>query len=487
MTGGLAFEGLNNVASQPNNLLIILNDNHISIDPITGGLSKYLVDLTTNKLYNTVRDKGYQGLKKLNLINETRKQNIQRVHNSLKGLINGEQPNIFEGFSIRYFGPVDGHNVLDLIERLNILKDFQGPKLLHLKTEKGKGFKPAEENAVVWHSPGVFDRTTGERIQVAKQPDEPEKFQDVFGKTLLELAQLDDRIVGVTPAMVSGSSFGEMMKAYPDRVFDVGIAEGHAATYSAGLAMGGMIPFCCIYSSFMQRAYDEVIHDIAMQQAPVILCLDRAGLVGEDGVTHHGLYDIPSLRTIPGLTLMSPYDEEELRQMMYTAYKQVGKIGPIAIRYPRGKGSNGHWRTDFEELPIGKAQVLRKGERVCVITYGPIGNNAKQALDLLEAEGFSAGHINLRFVNPLDQELLQTIATKYDHIVTIENGSLAGGMGSAILEYYSDLGTDIHIHRMGVGNQFVRHGSVSLQESYVGIDPESIANKVRKLYSEANI
>lgn len=484
MTGGLAFEGLNNVASQPNNLLVILNDNHISIDPITGSLSKYLVDLTTSKLYNTMRHKGYQGLKKLNLINDTRKQNIQRVHNSLKGLINNEQPNLFEGFSIRYFGPLDGHDVLGLVERLSLLKNFEGPKLLHIKTEKGKGYKPAEEDAVVWHSPGLFDRSTGERVQARQLPDEPEKFQDVFGKTLLELARSDERIVGITPAMVSGSSFGEMMEEFPDRVFDVGIAEGHAVTYSAGLALGGLIPFCCIYSSFMQRAYDEVIHDVAMQKAPVVLCLDRAGLVGEDGMTHHGLYDIPYLRTIPGLTLMSPYDECELRQMMYTAYKHVAELGPIVIRYPRGKGSNGHWHVDFEELPIGKAQVLRKGERVCVISYGPIGNNVKIALDKLAKEGIHAGHVNLRFLKPLDTDTLDTLAMEYQDIVTIENGSLSGGVGSAILEYYSDRNIDINIHRMGVRDQFVRHGAVSVQEAYVGIDPESIADTVSKIYTK---
>lgn len=486
MTGGLAFEGLNNASSQPNNLLIILNDNHISIDPITGGLSKYLVDLTTSKLYNTVRYKGYQGLKKLKLINDTRKQNIQRVNNSLKGLINDE-PNIFEGFSIRYFGPVDGHDVHDLVERLKLLKDFEGPKLLHLKTEKGKGYKPAEEDAVAWHSPGLFDRSTGKRILAPKLPDEPQKFQDIFGKTLLELAQLDERVVGVTPAMVSGSSFGYMMKEYPDRVFDVGIAEGHAVTYSAGLALGGQIPFCCIYSSFMQRGYDEVIHDIAMQKAPVILCLDRAGLVGEDGMTHHGLYDIPYLRTIPGLILMSPYDEEELRQMMYTAYKRVAELGPIVIRYPRGSGSNGHWHADFHELPIGKAQVLREGTKVCVITYGPIGHNARQALDQLTKEGMHPGHVNLRFVKPLDTDLLDRIAECYDQIITIENGSLAGGVGSALLEYYSDKGTRVRLHRMGVGDYFVKHGAVFLQERYVGIDTETIANAVRQAYKESKV
>lgn len=480
MTGGLAFEGLNNASSQPNDLLIVLNDNHIGIDPITGGLSKYLVKVSTSKVYNDIRHKGYQGLKRLKLIDERRKRNLTRFNNSLKALINDDK-NLFEGFSIRYFGPTDGHDVVELVSTLRSIKDFEGPKLLHIKTVKGKGYAPAEESAVVWHAPGLFDPVTGKLKVTPELPDSPLKYQEIFGKTLLELAELDPKVVGVTPAMISGSSFNFMQERYPNRVFDVGIAEGHAVTFSAGLARKGMIPFCNIYSSFLQRGYDQVIHDVAMQAAPVILCLDRAGLVGEDGMTHHGVYDIAYLRTVPGLTIMSPIDESELRLMMYTAYKHHSE-GPFVIRFPRGKGTCGDWHVPFEELPLGKSQVLREGEKVVFVSYGPIGSTVATAIDGLKGEGYNPGHINLRFVKPLDGEILQRIACEYQHIITIEDGSIAGGVGSALLEYYSDHHLSIPLTRIGVSDHFVKQGAVSLQHAYEGMDAESIINKAKEVY-----
>lgn len=473
MTGGLAFEGLNNVSDYPNNLLIVLNDNHIGIDPITGGLSKYLLRINTSKVYNDLRHKGYQGLKRLKLINESRKRNLLRFNNSVKALINDDK-NLFESFSIRYFGPTDGHNVIELVNTLNKIKSFQGPKLLHIKTVKGKGYKPAEKSAVVWHAPGTFDPSTGRRSVVPELPDTPLKYQEIFGRTLLELADLDQRVVGITPAMISGSSFNYMQQKYPERVFDVGIAEAHAVTFSAGLALEGQIPFCNIYSSFLQRGYDQVIHDVAMQSAPIILCLDRAGLVGEDGMTHQGVYDIAYLRTVPGLTIMSPIDEKELRLMMFTAYKHHTK-GPFVIRFPRGKGHCIDWKVPLGEIPIGKSVELIKGDSLVFVTYGPLGNEVKKAIDILKDKGYNPGHVNLRFVKPLDGEMLDYIADRYNKIITIEDGSLAGGVGSAILEYYSDKDTCVHLKRVGIPDRFIKQGEVKLQYQYVGLDADSLA------------
>lgn len=482
MTGGLAYEGLNNAASQANNLLIILNDNHISIDPITGGLSNYLTRILTSKTYNNVRNKGYKGLKRLHLMNDHRRDNLQRFNNSVKALISDDS-NFFDSFSIRYFGPIDGHDVKRLVYRLQQIKDFKGPKLLHLKTEKGKGYAPAEHDAVVWHAPGRFDLDTGKREVAPESKEKPMKFQDIFGLTLLELAELDERIVGVTPAMVSGSSFNYMLDRYPSRVFDVGIAEAHAVTFSAGLAKTGSIPFCTIYSSFLQRAYDQVIHDVAMQGAKVIFCLDRSGLVGNDGMTHHGAYDIAALRTIPELTMMSPFDEWELRQMMYTAYKQVDKA-PFVIRYPRGAGSNIEWRKPFEELPIGKAEIRKEGEKVVVLSYGPIGFTAQRAIERCEAnDGYKVGLINLRFAKPLDTEVLDYVATHYEQVVTIEDGSLAGGVGSAVLEYFSDSGYRKPIKRLGISDEYIKHGEVSMQMEYCGLDEETVYNTLMNILS----
>lgn len=480
MTGGMAYEGLNNASSQPNDLLIILNDNHIGIDPITGGLSKYLVKVSTSKVYNDIRHKGYLGLKRLRIMDERRKHNLTRFNNSLKALINDDK-NLFEGFSIRYFGPSDGHDVIDLVHTLRSIKDFEGPKLLHVKTIKGKGYKPAEESAVVWHAPGRFDPKTGKLNTTPELPDSPLKYQEIFGKTLLELAEADDKVVGVTPAMISGSSFNFMQSKYPQRVFDVGIAEGHAVTFSAGLARKGMIPFCNIYSSFLQRGYDQVVHDVAMQGAPVILCLDRAGLVGEDGATHHGVYDIAYLRTIPNLTIMSPIDERELRQMMYTAYKHHD-LGPFVIRFPRGKGNCSDWCVPFQEIPIGKAHEIVKGNDIVFVSYGPIGNAVSCATSMLNDSGYNPGHVNLRFVKPLDTEMLDYLADKYKYIATVEDGSRAGGMGSSILEYYSEQGVSANVVRLGIGDHFVKQGDVNIQHAYEGLDVFSIVSTAKDIY-----
>lgn len=480
LSGGLAFEGLNNVSERHTNVLVILNDNHISIDPATGGLSRYLVKFITSPEYNKLRDIGARGLEKLNLLTESRKRNLQRFNNSIKALMTDEG-NFFEDFSMRYFGPIDGNDIETFVSVLEDIKDFEGPKLLHVKTVKGKGYKPAEDSSVIWHAPGRFDLRTGQLAHKTRKSGAPEKFQEVFGKTLVDLADEDDRIVGITPAMISGSSMGYMLKKYPERVFDVGIAEGHAVTFSAGLALQGQIPFCTIYSTFLQRAVDEVIHDVAEQSAPVILCVDRAGLVGNDGMTHQGLYDIAYLRSVPGLTMMSPIDEWEMRMMMYTAYKHRDQ-GPYVIRYPRGEGSNGSWREPFEELPIGRSQELAEGEDLVIVTYGPVGAVARRVVRRIEEEHQRrVGLVNLRFLKPLDTEMLDSLAERYSSMITVEDAALAGGMGSTLLEYYSDRQVDMRIRRLGVGDEYIRHGDVPIQRAYVGIDEAGIYNAAKEI------
>ena len=482
MTGGLAFEGLNNASAHPNDLLVVLNDNNMSIDPSAGALGKYLVDITTSRTYNNIRYQSYLKLKRMHLINEKRRKGILKFNNSLKALIN-DQSNLFEGFSIRYFGPVDGHNVRSLVRILREIKDYSGPKLLHIRTIKGKGYLPAEKEAVVWHAPGKFDVRTGEILKGDPSVKLNDKYQDVFGHTLVDIADLDERVVGITPAMPTGSSMTYMMEKYPDRSFDVGIAEAHAVTFSAGLAMDGMIPFCNIYSSFMQRAYDQVIHDAVMQGAPIVFCLDRAGLVGEDGMTHQGVYDIAYMRCIPGLRMMSPLNEEELRDMMYTAYKYVSRgNGPIAIRYPRGRGAGTDWHREMKELPMGKSQVLKEGEGVVFISYGPVGNIVSKAVQQLEDEGIHPGHVNLRFVSPLDSEMLDGLKGRYHTVITVEDGVLTGGMGSAILEYFSDHSIDIRVQRIGVPEEFVKHGAVALQYEHVGLTVEHMCEVAREFF-----
>ena len=482
MTGGLAFEGLNNASVNPNNLLIILNDNNMAIDHSVGGLSQYLVDITTSQAYNKMRYDIYRGLKKINLIDDSRRDNILRFNNSLKALLT-QQHNLFEGFSIRYFGPVDGHDVGYLVKLLNDIKDMKGPKLLHIKTKKGKGFKPAEESATEWHAPGRFNKETGERIIVHKL-NEPQLYQDVFGHTLVELAEKDERIVGITPAMPTGCSMTYLMKEFPDRAFDVGIAEGHAVTFSAGLAKEGMIPFCNVYSSFMQRAYDMVIHDVALQKLHLILCLDRAGLVGEDGATHHGVFDLAYLRPIPNLVISSPLNEWDLRNLMYTGYKISD--GPFVIRYPRGKGEKSDWRNEMQILPIGKGRKLREGNDIAVLSLGPIGNEAMKAIDQIEQEGISVAHYDMIYLKPLDEALLHEVGRKFKRIITIENGVIAGGLGSAVLEFMADHGYAPQVKRIGVPDQFIEHGSIPELYKLCGMDADSIAEIIRQLHAPSD-
>lgn len=475
MSGGLAFEGLNNASSTPNNMLIILNDNDMSIDRSVGGMKQYLLNLTTSNRYNQLRFKAYKALCKVGIMNEKRRKTMLRFNNSLKSIV-AQQQNIFEGMNIRYFGPIDGHNVKKLAQVLRDIKDLDGPKILHLHTTKGKGFEPAEKNPGVWHAPGKFDPDTGERI-VSDTSGLPPRYQDVFGETLLELAQQNPKVVGVTPAMPSGCSMNILMNEMPDRAYDVGIAEGHAATFSGGLAKEGLQPFCNIYSSFMQRAYDHVIHDIALLNLPVVLCLDRAGLVGEDGPTHHGAFDLAYFRTIPNMTISSPMNEHELRRLMYTA--QLPDKGPFVIRYPRGRGVLTDWKCPLEELPIGKGRKLKEGKDMAVITLGPIGNLAAKAIERAEqASGKSIAHYDLRFLKPLDEAMLHEIGKQFKQVITIEDGALNGGMGSAVLEFMADNNYQPNISRIGIPDKFIEHGTIPELYKICGMDEESIVNKI---------
>lgn len=471
MSGGLAFEGLNNVSSTPNDMLIILNDNDMAIDRSVGGMKQYLFNLTTSNSYNQLRFRLSKLLFRMGLLNEERRKALIRFANSLKSIA-AMQQNIFEGMNIRYFGPIDGHDVKKLAKTLRDIKELKGPKLLHLHTCKGKGFAPAEKNPGPWHAPGRFNPETGERIK-EDETNLPPKFQDVFGETLLELARQNPRIVGVTPAMPSGCSMNIMMAEMPERTFDVGIAEGHAATFSGGMAKEGLQPFCNIYSSFMQRAYDNVIHDIALLRLPVVLCLDRAGLVGEDGPTHHGAFDMAYLRPIPNLTIASPMDEHELRHLMYTA--QLPDKGPFVIRYPRGRGVLVDWRCPMKALPVGKGRRLKEGREVAVVTIGPIGNLAAKAIARIEAERqVTIAHYDLRFLKPLDEELLHEVGEGFSRIVTVEDGVMKGGMGSALLEWMADQGYTPRVKRLGLPDQFVEHGSVKQLQAICAIDEASI-------------
>lgn len=476
MSGGLAFEGLNNASATPNNLLIILNDNNMAIDRSVGGMKQYLLNLQMSEGYNRIRYKISRVFHKWGILNEERRKSLIRFNNSLKSML-VQQQNVFEGMNIRYFGPIDGHDVNNLARVLKDIKDMQGPKLLHIHTTKGKGFGPAEKAATIWHAPGIFDKETGERI-VADTEGLPPLFQDVFGNTLLELARQNDKIVGVTPAMPSGCSMNILMKAMPERGFDVGIAEGHAVTFSGGMAKDGLIPFCNIYSSFMQRAYDNVIHDIAIQKLNVVLCLDRAGLVGEDGPTHHGAFDLAYMRPIPNLTVASPYNEHELRNLMYTA--QLPGKGPFVIRYPRGRGSLTDWKSAMQEIEIGKGRKLKEGKDIAVITLGPIGNTAEKAIAFAEKEtGKSIAHYDLRFLKPLDEALLHEVGKNFKQVVTLEDGVLKGGMGSAILEFMVDNGYYPLVKRIGLPDKFIQHGSVKELYHICGMDEEGIYKVLR--------
>ncbi len=478
MSGGLAFEGLNNVSSSPNNLLIILNDNNMAIDRSVGGMKQYLLNLQTSSCYNKIRFNLSNMFLKWGILNEERRKSLIRFNNSLKSMLY-QQQNIFEGMNIRYFGPIDGHDVINLTKVLNDIKDMKGPKLLHIHTKKGKGFAPAEEAATIWHAPGIFDKETGERI-VKDTNGIPPLFQDVFGNTLLELAEQNDKIVGVTPAMPSGCSMNIMMKAIPERVFDVGIAEGHAVTFSGGMAKDGLLPFCNIYSSFMQRAYDNVIHDVAIQKLNVVLCLDRAGLVGEDGPTHHGAFDLAYMRPIPNITIASPMDEHELRKLMYTA--QFPNMGPFVIRYPRGRGVLVDWECPLEIVEIGKGRIIKEGKDIAVITLGPIGNVAKRAIAKAEQQsGKSIALYDLRFLKPLDEDMLNYIGKNFKKILTIEDGVRKGGMGSAILEFMSDNGYNPVIKRIGLPDNFVQHGNITQLHEICGLDEDSICEDLLSL------
>lgn len=482
MSGGLAFEGLNNVSSTPNDMLIILNDNNMSIDRAVGGMQEYLLSLSTNETYNALRFKASRWLHKYGLLSDERRKGLIRLSNAIKSAISHQQ-NMFEGMDIRYFGPFDGHNVKELVRILRQLKQMKGPKLLHLHTQKGHGYAPAEKDVTVWHAPGMFDAETGERL-VQDNSNKPPRFQDVFGETLLELARQNQRIVGVTPAMPTGCSMSIMMKEMPERTFDVGIAEGHAVTFSGGMAKDGLQPFCNIYSAFAQRAYDNIIHDVALLNLNVVLCLDRAGLVGEDGPTHHGVFDMAALRVVPNLTIASPMDECELRRLMFTA--QLPDKGPFVIRYPRGRGSVVDWRCPFEEIPVGKGRRLRDGSDVAVVTIGPIGVQAAEAIDELGALTAKVAHYDLRFLKPLDEEMLHEIGQRFKKIVTIEDGVRKGGMGTAVMEWMSDHGYHPAIQRLGIPDHFVEHGTVEELRRIVGIDKESIKNAISQQLTAKN-
>lgn len=484
MSGGLAFEGINNASTIPNDMLIILNDNEMSIDRSVGGMRKYLLELTTNDTYNALRYKISRKLFDWGILNENRRKGIIRFNNSVKSILT-KQRNIFEGMDIRYFGPVDGHDVIELVRVFRAIKDMKGPKLLHVHTKKGKGYKPAEKNATVWHAPGRFDAKSGEILVSDADVTQPPKFQDVFGKTLLELARANDKIVGVTPAMPTGCSMNIMMKALPDRTFDVGIAEGHAVTFSAGMAKDGLMPFCNVYSSFMQRAYDNIIHDAAILNLDMVLCLDRAGLVGEDGPTHHGAFDMAYLRPIPNLTISSPYDEHELRKLMYTA--QLPGKGVFVIRYPRGRGSRLDWQCPLEEVPVGRGRKLKDGCDVALLSIGPIGVEAAMGIRLAEAKAAAEGrelsiaHYDMRFLKPLDSDILDEVADKFKKVVTVEDGVLKGGMGSAVLEYFSDHDKYLKVRRIGLPDMFVEHGTVDQLRKIVGMDKDAIADVLLKI------
>lgn len=481
MTGGLAFEGLNNAASIKNNMLIILNDNNMSIDRSVGGMKTYLHHLHTGSTYNDLRYRASQRLMQWGWITEERKKQIIAFNNAMKALLNNQQ-NIFEGMNIRYFGPNDGHDVIELVRTLRSIRKMEGPKLLHLHTRKGKGYAPAEKNATTWHAPGKFNPETGERL-VSPEDNLPPRYQDVFGHTILELAKQNPRIVGITPAMPTGCSLNIMMNEMPERTFDVGIAEGHAVTFAAGLATDGMQPFCNIYSAFAQRAYDNIIHDVAIERLPVIFCFDRAGLVGEDGATHHGAFDMAALRPIPHLTICSPMDEHELRHLMYTA--QLPDKGPFVIRYPRGRAEHTDWQCPMEEVTVGTGRKLKEGTNIAILSIGPLGNTAQRAIAKAEAQAKADGkelnvaHYDMRFLKPLDESILNEVGQRFNQIITLEDGARNGGLGSAVTEYMADHGFTPRITRLGLPDEFVTHGTVEQLHHIAGIDEESIIEKLR--------
>ncbi len=478
LSGGMAYEALNNAGHAGKNLLVILNDNHISIDPSVGAMKEYLLDITTSKAYNKVKGDVWNLLGFLSKIAPNARNYAQKIENAVKSIVL-KQSNLFESLNFRYFGPVDGHDVIHLAEVLRDMKDIPGPKILHAITQKGKGFAKAEENQTAFHSPGKFNMHTGEMIHKVVDGPQPPLYQDVFGETILELAKLNKKIVGITPAMPTGSSLKLMMDEMPDRTYDVGIAEQHAVTFSAGLAAAGMTPFCNIYSSFMQRAYDQVIHDVAIQNLPVVFFLDRAGLVGSDGATHHGAYDLAYFRCIPNMVISSPLNEIEMRDLMFTA--QLKPEGPFVIRYPRGRGVMVDWKQPFSKIEIGKGQQLKDGNDIAILSFGPIGHEATRAIKELEKEQISVAHYDMRFLKPIDNKLLQSIFTRFDKIITLEDASIIGGLGSAVIEYMNDNSYKAKIVRLGIPDKFIEHGTQEELYRDCGYDAEGIAKSVRNL------
>ncbi len=483
MTAGLAFEGLNNAGIQNSNILVILNDNHMAIDPNVGALNDYLLDITTSRTYNKVKDEIWNVLGKVKKFGPNTQSFIQKIENGIKSIIL-RQSNLFEALNFRYFGPVDGHDVTHLTQVLKDLKDIPGPKLLHCLTKKGKGFKQAELDQTAWHAPGLFNKDTGEKIIIKSNKPTPPKFQDVFGHTIVELAEKNKKIVGITPAMPTGSSLNIMMEKMPDRAFDVGIAEQHAVTFSAGLATQGLIPFCNIYSSFMQRAYDQVIHDVALQKLNVIFCLDRGGLVGSDGATHHGAYDLAFMRTVPNMIVAAPMDEEELRNLMYTA--QLKDMGPFSIRYPRGKGIMPDWELPMKKIEIGKARILLEGNDIAILTIGAIGAQLTKLYERFELEDIKIAHYDMRFVKPLDENLLHKIFNNHNKIITVEDGTLVGGFASAVIEFMVDNNYSAKVARLGIPDKFIEHGTQDELYKECGYDSESIYNKAKEMLTQTD-
>lgn len=480
LTGGMAFEGLNHAGVSDTNILIVLNDNCMSIDPNVGALKDYLTDITTSKTYNKLKDDVWNMLGKFSHFGKNAQEVVSKIENSIKSALLS-QSNLFESLNLRYFGPVDGHDVNHLTSVLNDLKNIKGPKILHCVTVKGKGYGPSEKgNATTWHAPGVFDKITGEIYKKVHEKPQPPKYQDVFGHTLVELAKSNDKIVGITPAMPSGSSMNIMMKEMPERAFDVGIAEQHAVTFSAGLATQGLIPFCNIYSSFMQRAYDQVIHDVCIQDLPVNFCLDRAGFAGADGPTHHGAYDIAYFRCIPNMIVSAPMNEQELRNLMYTASKPR-KGQAFSIRYPRGQGVMPEWRTPFEKIEIGTGRKLRNGDDVAILTIGHVGNYAVDVCEKLEQQNVKVAHFDMRFVKPIDEKLLHEVFSKYSKIITVEDGCIEGGFGSAVLEFMADHNYSADLKRLGIPDAVIEHGEQIELQHEAGFDPENIEKAVREM------
>lgn len=475
--GGLAFEGLNNASINKNNLLIILNDNDMAIDQSVGALGEYMTHINTSASYNKIRYKAYKLLRKLHLIDEKHKDIILRFNNSLKALLTNQQ-NIFEGLNIRYFGPFDGHDVERIVRVLNDIKDMEGPRILHLRTQKGKGFTAAETNPAVWHAPGKFDPETGERKESVKQ-NAPLKYQDVFGHSLVDLANMNDKLVGVTAAMPSGTSMNIMQSAYPERTFDVGIAEGHAVTFSAGLAKDGLKPFCAIYSTFLQRAYDAIINDVAILNLPVTFCIDRAGLVGEDGVTHQGAFDLAYMRCVPNMTVAAPMNEHWLRNLMYTA--QIKNCGPFSIRYPRGNGVLLDWKNEMKEVEIGKGVKLTEGDDIAILSIGHIGNIVADAVEELKAQGMKVAHYDMVFLKPLDESILHETGSKYKAVITVEDGTVVGGLGTAVSEWYCEHGYNVKVRKIGIPDSFIPHGTVPQLYELCGMDNNSIKDVVLSL------